>query len=60
MDRLDVEFSDTKASHFKTDDLGRMLQSLLGEEGSLAQHSLPTDQPLATACLVSVRPVWLV
>lgn len=54
MDRLDVEVSDAKASHFKTDDLARMLQSLLGEEASLAQHSLPTDHPVATTCLAAL------
>lgn len=55
MDRLDVEFSDAKAGQFKTDDLDRTLQSMLGDEASLAMHALPADQPLGMACLVSAH-----
>lgn len=52
MERLDVTVEDVKAAHFKTDDIGRTMQALLGD-ASLAQHSLVTEQPLGAACLVS-------
>lgn len=51
MERLDVTVTDVKAGNFKTDDMSGKMQSLLGD-ASLAQHSLATEQPLGTACLV--------
>lgn len=52
MERLDVTVKDVKATHFKTDDIGARMRALLGD-ASLAQHSLATEQPVGTACLVS-------
>lgn len=54
MERLEVVVAHVKASQFKIDDLSGTLQSLLGD-ASLAQHSLATEQPLGTACLVRTK-----
>lgn len=52
MERLDVAVTNLKAGHFKTEDIGGKMQALVGD-ASVAQHSLVTEQPLGTACLVS-------
>ncbi|CAM9890777.1 unnamed protein product, partial [Choristocarpus tenellus] len=51
MERQDVEVVDVKASLFRSDDIVRQMQTLLGEEASLAQHSLGIDMPLGATCL---------
>lgn len=51
MERRDVTVRDLKAGHFKADDIRDKMQGLV-ENVSLAQHSLSTEQPLGTACLV--------
>ena len=51
MERRDVTVHDFKAGHFKTDDVVGKIQALLGD-ASFAQHSLPIEQPIGTACLV--------
>ncbi|CAN0184702.1 unnamed protein product [Ascophyllum nodosum] len=53
MERRDVTVHDFKAGHFKTDDVVGKIQALLGD-ASFAQHSLPIEQPIGTACLAAL------